>query len=165
MGGILPVCGRGRRGRDEGEFLISVRSEICLGGLSSQSDASKLSVMDRRDAASTKKPRFWLGRGSSVGFRTDRRLEDFSSCSKASTREIMRLMSVAHQRALRGQRGGGGDDSDDAVQFVARCRIAVLVCRGRSVVEGMVLEPLASLDTSCLRFDDVAKTEEPPFVL
>lgn len=45
------------------------------------------------------------------------------------------------------------------------CRIAVLVCRGRSVVEGMVLEPLASLDTSCLRFDDVAKTEEPPFVL
>jgi hypothetical protein len=29
----------------------------------------------------------------------------------------------------------------------------------------MVLEPLASLDTAYLRFGDVAKTEQPPFVL
>jgi hypothetical protein len=48
---------------------------------------------------------------------------------------------------------------------ITRCSVAVFVCRGGSVVDGMVLEPLASLDTAYLRFGDVAKTEQPPFVL
>jgi hypothetical protein len=53
---------------------------------------------------------------------TDRWSEDFFELQQSQHTEIMRLMSVAHQRALRGQRGGGGDDSDNAVQ---RCGVCV----------------------------------------